>query len=155
MFDPIDIEFNDNKDINWNGRHEVFRRAFIDFYAERIDSGKKITYSNLDEYNNLMESMYEFIQDALVKHAIQFGDEYALECYGLLPVDIAKINELISQRDKHALTFFGLEKATEDELRNWDAKNLERLPLVKDFEESFTPTQPLYDKWNIYYADYD
>lgn len=154
--EPIDIEFNDNKPLNWNGRHDVFNKAaVIDFLAERLDAGKKIIYSTADEYICFFESALEFIQNALVKHALMFGDEYVLECYGLVPVDASKMNELIAQRDKHTITFFGLENASDDELKNWDANNLEKLPLVKDFEESFNPTMPIYDRWNVYHTNYD
>lgn len=154
-FNPVDIEFNDNKPLDWNGRHEVFKRAFTDFQAKCVDDSKKITYNSGNEYAEFWETALEFIQAELVKHAIEFGDEYVLECYGLIPVDATRINKLIAQRDKHTLTFFGLESSPEDELNNWDANNLEKLPLVKDFEEDFKPIQPIYDKWNVYHPDYD
>ncbi len=153
--EKTDIEFNDDKPLNWNGRHDAFKNAFNLFIAERIDAGKSINLSTGDEYIDFFEAALVYIQDALVKHAIEFGDEYVLKCYGLLPVDATRVNELIAQRDKHALKFFGLESSSEDELNNWDANNLEKLPLVKDFEEDFKPIQPIYDKWNVYHPDYD
>lgn len=155
-FESIDIEFNDGKPLNWNGRHDLFKKAFVDFLAERIDSGKKASYSNGDEYIDWMESALKFIVDALVKHAIEFGDEYILNCYGLVPVDATKINKLVAQRDKHTLEFLGLENSSNEELKNWNANNLEKLPLVKDFEKDFTPINPLLDRvWVIYHPAAD
>lgn len=153
--EKTDIEFNDDKPLNWNGRHDTFKKALIDFIAERLDAGKSVNLSTGDEYIDFFEPALKFIQDALVKHAIEFGDEYVLECYGLLPVDATKINELVAQHDSHTLSFFGLENAFDEKLKRWDANNLEKLPLVKDFEADFKPTEPIYDKWNVYHPDYD
>lgn len=48
--EKTDIEFNDDKPLNWNGRHDAFKNAFNLFIAERIDAGKSINLSTGDEY---------------------------------------------------------------------------------------------------------
>ena len=141
----------------------------------KINYGKKILFTgDISKEISLLNSDFEQIKKKIQSFLLlifkyhlfifqrggselflEFGDEYVLKCYGLLSVDATRVNELIAQRDKHALKFFGLESSSEDELNNWDANNLEKLPLVKDFEEDFKPIQPIYDKWNVYHPDYD
>ena len=78
-----------------------------------------------------------------------------LECQGLAEVDPYEINDLIADRDPHALAFFGLEDADDDELDEWDANDLDELPLIKDFNEGFEPYSPFDEGWclNIEFVD--
>ena len=78
---------------------------------------------------------------------INNGDKYTMECQGIAEVDPEKINDLIADRDPHALAFFGLEDADEDELDEWDANDLFELLLIKDFVEGGEPYSPFDEGW--------
>ena len=52
---------------------------------------------------------------------IDCGDEYAMECTGQVEMDPDELNDLVADRDPHALEFFGLTEADEEELEEWDA----------------------------------
>ena len=72
-----------------------------------------------------------------------------MECQGETEVDPDEINDLIADRDPHALEYFGLTDADEDTLDEWDANDLDELPLIKDFEEDFEPYSPFDDGWTL------
>ena len=71
------------------------------------------------------------------------------KCEGIVLVDPAEINKLVTECDKDTLKFFGLENATESELSTWDATKLETLPLVRDFYNGFGTHSPFDDKWEL------
>lgn len=78
---------------------------------------------------------------------IDCGDEYAMECTGQMEMDPDELNGLVADRDPHALEFFGLTEADEEELEEWDAHDLDKLPLRCDFEEGFEPYSPFDEGW--------
>jgi hypothetical protein len=80
---------------------------------------------------------------------IDNGDEYTIECQGMAEVDTDEINDLIADRDPHALAFFGLEDADDEELDEWDANDLDELPLIKDFVEDFEQYSPYDEGWTL------
>lgn len=88
---------------------------------------------------------------------IECGDEYAIECTGRVAMDPDELNDLVADRDPHALEFFGLTDADEDELEEWDANDLDELPLRCDFEEGFEPYSPFDEGWtlNVIFAEAD
>ncbi len=76
-------------------------------------------------------------------------DEYTLECLGELEEDPGELNELVHGKDPHALAFFGLSEADENDIFSWDANELEKLPLIRDFREDFVPTSPFDEGWSL------
>ena len=81
---------------------------------------------------------------------IENEDEYILECLGLLPMDADALNDLVADRDPHALAFFELEDASEDELDEWDAYDLDELPTIAAFQEDFEPSNPFDGGWRLH-----
>ena len=91
----------------------------------------------------------EEIEEEEIAMGIENEDEYVLKCQGLLEMDPDELNDLIANRDPHALEFFGLEDADDDELDEWDANDLDELPLIKDFVEDFEPYSPYDEGWDL------
>ena len=73
-----------------------------------------------------------------------------MECQGETEVDPDEINDLVANRDPYTLEFFGLTDATDDELDEWDANDLDELPLIKEFEENFEPSSPFDCGWSLH-----
>ena len=98
---------------------------------------------------------YEEIEDEEISMGIDNGDEYTMECQGVAEVDPDEINDLIADRAPHALAFFGLEDADDNELDEWDANDLDEFPLIKDFVEGFEPYSPYDEGWilNVEFVD--
>ena len=122
-------------------------------YDEAIANGEP-----LDEVEGLQDALqraYEEIEEEEIQMGIENEYEYVLECQGLAEVDPYEIDDLIADRDPHALAFFGLEDADDDELDEWDANDLDELPLIKDFNEGFEPYSPFDEGWclNIEFVD--
>ena len=116
-------------------------------YDEAIANGEP-----LDEVEGLQDALqraYEEIEEEEIQMGIENEYEYVLECQGLAEVDPYEINDLIADRDPHALAFFGLEDADDDELDEWDANDLDELPLIKDFNEGFEPYSPFDEGWSL------
>lgn len=131
---------------------------WLDWEIELTDEEEKIydhaianefPLNDVPELQDALKRAYEEIEDAEISMGIDNGDEYTLECQGLAEMDPEEINDLIADRDPHALAFFGLEDSDDDELDEWDANNLDELPLIKDFVEDFEPYSPYDEGWTL------
>jgi hypothetical protein len=112
-------------------------------YQNAIDN--EIPLNEVPELQDALQRAYEEIEDEEISMGIDNGDEYVMECQGEAEMDPDELNDLVADRDPHALAFFGLTDADEDELDEWDANDLDELPLIKDFVEGFEPYSP-YDE---------
>lgn len=139
---------------------------WIEWEIELTDE-EEIAYKNaiknhipLNEVAELQEALqraYEEIEAEEISMGIDNGDEYVLECQGEAEVDLYELNDLVAARDPHALAFFGLTDADEDEIDGWDANDLDELPLIKDFIEGFEPYSPYDEGWilNVEFVEPD
>lgn len=109
----------------------------------------KEALNNVPELQDVLRRAYEDIEDEEISMGIDNEDEYVMECQGLAEVDPEEINDLIADRDPHALSYFGLEDADDEELDEWDANDLDELPLIKDFVEDFEPYSPYDEGWSL------
>ena len=109
----------------------------------------KLPLNEIPELEDALRRAYEEIEDEEISMGIDNGDEYTMECQGMAEVDPDEINGLIADRDPHALAFFGLEDADDEELDEWDANDLDELPLIKDFVEDFEPYSPYDEGWTL------
>ncbi len=109
----------------------------------------KIPLNEVPELQDALQRAYDKIEDEEISMGIDNGDEYVLECQGEAEMDPEEINDLIADRDPHALEFFGLIDADDDEVDNWDANDLDELPLIKDFVEDFEPYSPYDEGWTL------
>lgn len=100
-----------------------------------------------EELQGVLADAYEEIKEQETQNLIDCGDEYAMECTGQVEMDPDELNDLVADRDPHALEFFGLTEADEEELEEWDAHDLDELPLRCDFEEGFEPYSPFDEGW--------
>ena len=101
------------------------------------------------ELQGILADAYEEIKEQETQAMIDCGDEYAMECTGQMEMDPDELNDLVADRDPHALEFFGLTEADEEELEEWDAHDLDELPLRCDFEEGFEPYSPFDEGWQL------
>ena len=101
------------------------------------------------ELQGVLADAYEEIKEQEPQYLIDCGDEYAMECTGQVEMDPDELNDLVADRDPHALEFFGLTEADGEELEEWDAHDLDELPLRCDFEEGFEPYSPFDEGWDL------
>lgn len=106
--------------------------------------------NEIPELQAALERAYTEIAEEEIDNALEMDDEYVAECQGENEMDASELNSLVADRDPHALAFFGLENASEEELAQWDAYDLAELPMVKDFDEDFEPISPYDDGWSLY-----
>ena len=109
----------------------------------------EIPLEDVEELQDVLSRAYDEIEETEIENFIDMEDEYVMQCQGELEMDCDELNELITNRDPHAIKFFGLEEATEDELDEWDAYDLDELPLIKDFVEDFNPHSPFSEGWSL------
>lgn len=110
----------------------------------------RIPLCDVEKLQSALDRAYEDIEAEEIDNGLSYDDEYTMECQGEIEVDPGEINDLIANRDPHALTFFGLTDADEEELSEWDANDLDELPLIKDFEENFEPRSPFDYGWTLH-----
>lgn len=101
------------------------------------------------ELQGVIDAAYKEIKEEETQNAIDNEDEYAMQCTGQIEMDPDKINELVEARDPHTLEFFSLTELSDDELEEWDALDLDELPLQCDFEEGFEPYSPFDEGWEL------
>lgn len=99
------------------------------------------------ELEAALSDAYSEIEAQEIENSIEFDDEYVQECIGRYSVDPDDINDLVANRDAHALEFFGLTDLSEEELDERDANELDELPDVCDFDEDFEPSSPFDGGW--------
>lgn len=103
----------------------------------------------VEELRDVIQRAYDDIELEEIDLAIEQEDEYVMECQGVLEMDAEELNDLVANRDVHALEFFGLTGADDDELEEWDAYELDKLPLIEEFVEDFTPSSPFDTAWTL------
>ena len=118
------------------------------FYDNAIEN--EIPLEDVVELQDALNRAYDEIEDVEIQNGIDIEDEYVLECQGLALMDETELNELVANRDPHALAFFGLENASEEELEAWDAYDIDELPTLAEFHTGFEACSP-YDKgWTLH-----
>lgn len=116
-------------------------------YKNAIEN--KILLEDVEELKPALRRAYDEIEAEEISNGLDYGEEYVMECQGELEMDCDELNDLVDNRNPHALAFFGLTDATEDELENWDAYDLDEVPLIKDFVEGFEPSSPYDAGWTL------
>ena len=115
------------------------------------------SFEDYPELEELCSEAYSEIEEEELDNLRSFDDEYTLECLGETEVDADEINELVHSRDPHAIEFFNLSELSDEELEEWDANDLDELPLIKDFQEGFEPESPFNCGWilNVWLPEND
>ncbi len=126
----------------------------IDLTDEEVAAFKKAAMMGEDldsvpELQDALQRAYKEIEEAEISMGIDNGDEYVLECQGEIEMDPDELNDLVHDRDPHALEFFGLTEASGEELEEWDANDLDELPKICDFVEDFEPESPYDAGWTL------
>jgi hypothetical protein len=103
----------------------------------------------VEELRDVIQRAYDDIELEEIDLGLEQEDEYVMECQGVLEMDADELNDLVANRDVHALEFFGLTDADDDELEEWDAYELDKLPLIEEFVEDFTPSSPFDTAWTL------
>ena len=109
----------------------------------------RLSLNDVPELRGVLAAAYEEIEKGEIENLIEGEDEYVMECTGRLPVDPDEINELVADRDRHTLEFFGLTDLADEELDEWDANDLDELPEVCDFREDFEPISPFDEGYSL------
>ena len=117
-------------------------------YDDAVENG--VLLEEIPELRAALNRAREIIEDREIDIGVENEDEYILECLGLLPMDADALNDLVADRDPHALAFFELEDASEDELDEWDAYDLDELPTIAAFQEDFEPSNPFDGGWRLH-----
>lgn len=128
-------------------------------WEEELTEEEEIAYNNaianevplntVKELRDVLDRAYDDIEDEEICNGLDMGDEYVMECQGVAEMDPDELNDLVSDRDPHALAFFGLTDADDEEIEAWDANELDELPLIKDFVEGFVPYSPYSEGWSL------
>lgn len=123
-----------------------------------IDALKNnIPLNTVDALKDVLQRAYEDIELEEIDLGLDNEDEYVMECQGMSEMDADELNDLVAERDPHALEFLGLTEADDEELDDWDAYDLDQLPLIAEFDEDFEPYSPFDQGWtlNVEFLDND
>ena len=110
----------------------------------------EIPLEDVPELRAALVRAYEEIEEMEIQNGIDYEDEYVMECQGVAPMDQDELNDLVAARDPHALEFFGLTEATDEELEEWDAYDLEEVPTIAEFQVDFEPYSPYDAGWTLH-----
>ena len=106
--------------------------------------------NDIPELQNALSRAYDEIEENEIENFLAFDDEYVRECTGRYPVDEDELTELVRNRDAHAISFLGLEGLSDEELDEWEASDLDEIPDVCDFDESFEAESPFDGGWILH-----
>ena len=109
----------------------------------------KIPLESVEELKDALDRAYAEIEEEEISNGIFYDVEFVQECQGEIEMDCEELNELVHNRDAHALEFFGLVDSTDEEISAWDAYDLEDVPMVKDFVVGFEPESPFLHGWDL------
>lgn len=104
---------------------------------------------DVEELSKICDAVYPEIEQIEIENCLELDDEFAKECLGEAEVDPEEINDLVHSGDKYTIEYFGLGNMSEEELEDWDANDLEELPLIRDFKEDFEPGSPFDYGWSL------
>lgn len=144
----VGINYNDGTPTEWMEWKQIVPYEIGVIYNKAIRN--KVPLNSVDELQDALKQIRENVEDIIVNDMIKQGIEYACKCEGIVTVSPEEINELVAKRDKGALKFLKLEKATKEELDNWDVSKLECLPLVRDFYDGFGTHSPFDGDWDLF-----
>ena len=116
-----------------------------EIYEKAMEDG--IPLEDVPGLQAALARAYVEIEEMEIQNGIDQEEEFVLECQGLAPMDEVELNELVSNRDPHALAFFDLTDASEEELEEWDAFDLDEVPTIAEFQEEFEPSSPFDYGW--------
>lgn len=117
------------------------------FYDKAVAEGECL--EDVPELQAALARAYAEIEEMEIQNGIDMEEEFVLECQGLLPMDQDELNDLVAERDPHALAFFGLTEASDEELEAWDAYDLDEVPTNAEFQEDFEPCSPYDQGWSL------
>lgn len=143
----VTIDYNDGEPAECFYTKRIISYENWKIHSNAIKNG--IPLNSIEELSDVLVKYRNEIETRIIDDLITAGNEYVCKCEGIVPVNPAEINKLVADRDKDALKFLGLENATEDELKNWNASTLEALPFVRDFYGGFGTHSPFDDKWTL------
>ena len=94
------------------------------------------------ELEGVLAEAYEEIKEQETQNLIDCGDEYAMECAGQVEMDPDELNDLVADRDPHALEFFGLTDADEDGWRRGTPTICRISPCAVTSRKALSPAAP-------------
>ena len=132
---------------NWINWEIILNDEEAEAYNNAV--ANKIPLNDVPKLEDALYRAYKEIEEVEIEYGIDNGDEYVRECQGEIPMDADELNDLVAARDAHALEFFGLTGADEDEIDAWDAYDLDELPYINEFVENFEPYSPFSEGWDL------
>ena len=117
----------------------------------------EIPLDEVEELKPALERAYAEIEEEEISNGLDYDEEFVKECQGEIEMDRDELNELVRNRNPHALEFFGLTEASDEEIDEWDAYDLDDVPNIVDFDEDFEPSSPYDVGWslNVEFAEPD
>ena len=110
---------------------------------------KELRLNDIPELHGALRRAYKEIEEQQIWFGLTNNNSYVMECQGEVEMDTYNLNALVADRDPHAVDFFGLADATEDELAAWDANDLDEIPKKIDFIVDFEPYSPFDEGWTL------
>ena len=109
----------------------------------------KLELNSIEALQPAVDRAYADIEAQEIDNFLDCDDPYVMECQGIYEVDPDTINELVAEKDPHAIEYFELQNLSDEELAKWDARNLDELPQVRDFDQDFEPYSPFDQGWTL------
>ena len=110
-------------------------------------------FENFPELTSALQDAYDEIEEMESSNLADLDEEYS--DLSDVEMDTEDLNDLVHQRNPHALKFFHLENATDEEIEEWDANDLDNLPTHLEFDEYYKPLNPFDNgiSLTVYFAE--
>ena len=111
-------------------------------------------FENFPELASALQDAYDEIEEMESGNIAEIMDDEYRDLSDV-EMDTEELNDLVHERNPHALKFFHLENATDEEIEEWDAYDLDNLPTHLEFDEDYKPLNPFDNgiSLTVYFAE--
>ena len=147
------VDYNDGNSKGWR----IMTVRLPDELQEIYNYGVNHEYSpkTSKKLQDYLPVVRKEIEEQLIDEMIKGKDRYVIDLCGGRLATPEEIIDAVTDRDICALSYYGLENATDEEIENWNNYPAFPTPQLRDIYESYGDKSPFNDGWELYVEYYD
>jgi len=149
----ISIDYGDGTPKEWKTISTTLPKELQLIHDTAIS--RKLALNSIPALRDYLIHNQVLIEDDIIKDYIRNGNEYVIDLCGGRTATIDEVNDAIESRDEAALYYFGLDKATEDEIEKFDVSTLQSMPPLRYISEYYASKNPFDEGWEYTAEFYD
>ena len=149
----VSIDYGDDNPKEWRVMETSLPPKLEEVYNYAVKH--KYAPSSSEALKDYLPTLRCKIEEKLIEEMINEGDTYVIDLCGGRIATTEEILNAVADRDYFALSYYGLENATDEEIENWDGATQPPFPRLRDIYESYSDKSPFKDEWKLTVKYYD